>query len=380
MQKRLLVSVILLGGFLLSVFIIKNKEHHPADIVPPRQEIIVNPFTPLPPAQESTFDSALASIKAEDIKKMVYYLASDELEGRMSGKKGNVTAADYLKKEYESYGLPTMYHRFEIDRENPGPHNERGDDFTQNIYAWIEGSTLKNEIIVIGAHMDHIGWGPSMSRAPRRREVHPGADDNASGTAALLAVAKAFSMIKGQVKRTVVFQAYSAEEMGLIGSRFYCNNPVFPQGAPDIKKHIFMLNYDMVGTLGSGVFSTGFYSGNSSVDVSRYINELDQKYSFAKKITSQGSGGSDHASFYNKRIPVAFLHTGLHPRYHTPDDKADTLDYDGIEKLAKYSFELIWKITQNETYPAFDNGSFKEMDYTHDHGHPDAEFIHHYHK
>ena len=141
-----------------------------------------------------------------------------------------------------------------------------------------------------------------------------------------------------------------------------------------------MLNYDMVGTLGSGEFSTGFYNGNSSVDVRRFINELDQKYSFAKKITSQGSGGSDHASFYNKRIPVAFLHTGLHPRYHTPDDKADTLDYDGIEKLTKYSFELIWKITQNETYLAFDNDSFKEMDYTHDHGHPDAEFTHHYHK
>ena len=185
-------------------------------------------------------------------------------------------------------------------------------------------------------------------------------------------------MLKGKLKRTIVFQSYSAEEMGLIGSRFYCNNPVFPLQSPNINSHIFMLNYDMVGTLGSGEWSTGFYSGNSSLEISKYIRELDQKYSFAKDITSQGSGGSDHASFYNKRVPVAFLHTGLHSRYHTPADKADTLNYEGIEKVAKYSFELLWKVVQNQSYPAFNHEGFKEMEYTHDHG-SGIEF-HSYHK
>ena len=308
MQKKLLFIAATLSWLLVIVFLIRQSQHAPT--VTPVVPIVVNP-TPTPPPQppkEFTYEDALASINADSIKKMVYYLASEELEGRMSGKKGNVIAADYLKKEYDSYGLPTMYHRFSIDRLNSGPKKEIGDDYTQNVYAWILGEDQK-QIVVVGAHMDHIGYGPSMSRS-RQIAIHPGADDNASGTAALLAVAKAFSMVKGKLKRTIVFQSYSAEEMGLIGSRFYCNNPVFPLQSPNINSHIFMLNYDMVGTLGSGIWSTGFYSGNSSLEITKYIRELDQKYSFAKDITSQGSGGSDHASFYNKRVPVAFLHTG----------------------------------------------------------------------
>ena len=378
MQKKLIFVATLLSLPLAIMFFVRQTQHsQPVPIAPTAPVVINPPPPPLPePPKEFTYEDALASINADSIKKMVYYLASEELEGRMSGKKGNVIAADYLKKEYDSYGLPTMYHRFSIDRLNSGPKKEIGDDYTQNVYAWILGEDQK-QIVVVGAHMDHIGYGPSMSRS-RQIAIHPGADDNASGTAALLAVAKAFSMVKGKLKRTIVFQSYSAEEMGLIGSRFYCNNPVFPLQSPNINSHIFMLNYDMVGTLGSGIWSTGFYSGNSSLEITKYIRELDQKYSFAKDITSQGSGGSDHASFYNKRVPVAFLHTGLHSRYHTPADKADTLNYEGIEKVAKYSFELLWKVVQNESYPAFNHENFKEMEYTHDHG-SGVEF-HSYHK
>jgi Zn-dependent M28 family amino/carboxypeptidase len=161
-------------------------------------------------------------------------LASDELEGRMSGKHGNVVSGEFVKKQYESFGLPTMYHKFSIRRANPGPKNETGDDFTQNVYAWVEGNdpSVKDEIVVVGAHLDHIGYGPSMSATPSRREIHNGADDNASGSVALVEIARAFLCLKGKVKRTVVFQSYSAEEMGLIGSNFYCNNPVFPEECP----------------------------------------------------------------------------------------------------------------------------------------------------
>lgn len=343
---------------------------------------------PVEPPKDFTLDEAVASIDEAELKKDLEYLASQELEGRMTGKRGNVIAADFIKKKFESYGLQTMYHKFtsrdigrRIQGVNPGPNREQGDDFSQNIYAWIEGidPDVKDEVIVIGAHMDHIGYGPSMSRS-RQIKVHPGADDNASGTVALLQIAKAFSKMKDKCRRTIVFQAYSAEEMGLHGSRFYCNNPTFPRSRPDIKKHVFMLNLDMVGFLGKGQYFAGFYAGESSVDVSRIINQLNGKYNFARQITSRGSGGSDHASFYNKRIPVAFLHTGGHPYYHTPQDTPDRINYNGIEKVSKYAFELCYNIQLEDAAPRFNMATFKVMEYIHDHGHPETPFMHPWHR
>lgn len=359
-----------------------NSTPEPKPYQQPYQLPPVVPVEPTPPPNY-TFEDALASINEAEIKSNLYYLASDELEGRMSGKKGNVVAADFIKKQFEEFGLETEYQKFSIQRMNPGPNNEEGDDFTQNIIAWLPGNdpNLKDEIVVVGAHMDHIGYGPRMSRTPNRREIHNGADDNASGTCGLMAIAKACAMLKGKNKRTIVFQAYSAEEMGLIGSRYYCNNPTFPRGNPDIRKHIFMLNMDMIGFLGKGVYFAGFYEGDSSPDIGRIIDELNEKYSFAKKITSRGSGGSDHANFYNKRVPVAFLHTGGHPYYHTPDDTADRLNYSGIEKVSKYGFELTWKVVQADSAPRFNHAGFKPMRVVHDHGHPGVKFYRHsYHQ
>lgn len=330
----------------------------------------------------ATFEQALGSIELQDLKSNLYFLAGDELEGRMSGKQGNVLAADFIKKKFEDFGLKTFCHKFSIRRLNPGPKNENGDDFTQNIYAILEGvdPVLKDEIVVVGAHMDHIGYGPSMSRSPSKRMVHPGADDNASGTVALIEIAKAFSLMKGQTKRTIVFQAYSAEEMGLIGSRFYCDNPIYPEANPDIKKHVFMLNMDMVGYLGKGYYFAGFSQGDSSFDVNQIIDDLNKNYNFAKTVTSRGSGGSDHASFYNKKIPIAFIHTGGHANYHTPNDTPDKINYEGLEQITKYAFELAWKVVNSGSAPKFNVDGFKAMSYDHDHGNPEVPFYHHYHE
>jgi hypothetical protein len=380
MKKALLVGLVFMT--ILTMLLVVQKERKRKINLAQSQPIVeqVKPEQVEPP-KELTWDDALKSINQDELKKDLNYLASEELEGRMSGKKGNVVAAEFIKKKFESFGLETVYHKFPIRRLNPGPKNEAGDDFTQNIYAVIEGTDpiLKNEIVVIGAHMDHIGYGPSMSRAPAQRRVHPGADDNASGTVALLELAQAFSMVKTKCKRTVVFQAYSAEEMGLIGSRYYCDNPLYPKNKPSINSHIFMLNMDMVGYLGKGDYFASFIEGDSSPDIGLIIGELNKKYNFAKSITSRGSGGSDHASFYNKRVPVAFLHTGGHPHYHTPNDTPDKINYDGLEQVAQYAFELAWRVVDSETNPKFNHAAFREMEYTHDHGHPELPF-HHYHE
>lgn len=325
-------------------------------------------------APDYSFEDALKLLSKDELKNNLFYLASDQLEGRMSGKKGNFLAAEFLKKEFEKFGLKTISHRFKIKRLNPGPKNERGEDYTENTYAYIEGNdpVLKDEIVVIGAHMDHIGYGPSMSRSSQFK-VHPGADDNASGTVALLEVARCFSKLKNKLRRTVVFMAFSAEEMGLLGSRFYCENPLFPINSPDISKHIFMLNMDMVGYLEHGKYNVSFSDGESSLEIEKIIEELSNNYSFAKKITGRRTGGSDHACFYNKKVPIAFLHTGLHPHYHKPSDTADKINYDGLYEISKYAFELSWRVSNDNNRPEFNYGSFSEMDLTHDHGY--QEFL-----
>lgn len=340
-----------------------------------KQQEITDPKEEKPSIKTPKFESlddGLKKISSETAKKAVEYLASNELEGRMSGKKGNILAAEFVKKEFESFGYKTKLQKFAIERVNSGPNKEAGDDFTCNVIAWSTGKDdlLKNEIIVVGAHMDHIGYGPRMSMQSKI-QVHPGADDNASGTAALLEIAKAMSKLEN--KRTLVFIAFSAEEMGLLGSRYYTNHPEFPEGNPSINKHVFMLNMDMVGYLKKGKLPVGFSDVNSSIDVNKYISDLTGKYNFAKTITSRGSGGSDHACFYNKKVPIAFLHTGGHNYYHTPQDTADKLNYDGIASVSKYATELTWKICQEDRKPVFNLENFKEMPMTHDHGIKDFE-------
>jgi hypothetical protein len=361
--------LVLIGKIVLDDF---NKKSNKLTQEKPKENIQQDPNEEKQQPKEEIIgpQEALGFILAADIEKNLNYLCSPDLEGRMSGKNGNTVAAEFIKKEFEEDGLTARYHKFGITRMNNGPKNEAGFTFTQNIYAVVEGSdpVLKNEIVIVGAHMDHIGYGPNMSRTPRRIEVHPGADDNASGTVALLEIAEAFSKLSAKPKRTIVFQAYSAEEMGLLGSRYYCDNPVYPEDNPDIQKHVFMLNMDMVGRLGAGEYFTGFNESDSSLDITFIINQLSEKYSFGKSITGRRTGGSDHASFYNKRVPIAFLHTGGHADYHTPSDTPDKINFAGLEQIAKYAFELTYEVANSDVTPVFNVDNFVPMDYKHDHG------------
>lgn len=347
-MKKFIAAVSLLSVLLIASVVIKTK----------RQK--ADPPAP-PPVKKLTLEDALARINQKECEESLAFLSSDELEGRMSGKKGNVTAAEYISKRLKDAGLETTTQEFKIKRVNPGPKNEEGDDFTRNVYAWIEGGELKDEIVVVGAHFDHIGYGPQYSRG-KSTGIHNGADDNASGTAAVLQVARAMSGLKP--KRTIVFQFYSAEEMGLIGSRFYCDNPLFPMGSPDIRKHVAMVNLDMVGHLKTDQYQVSIPEG---VDMKASIAALSGKYSFASKVTRGGTGGSDHASFYNKKVPIAFIHTGTHKYYHTPEDDIGTLNIPGVTEISRYTFELVWMLANDEK-PSFDEASFREMPYTHDHG------------
>jgi hypothetical protein len=251
-MKKLQIIVLALGFMCLVAYVSKQTKYDSID----RLEVE-------PKKQFDSLQTALEKINSDSAKKTVEYLASDELEGRMSGKKGNVLAAEFIKNKFDELGYNTQYQKFKIRRLNSGPKNEIGDDFTQNVCAWSIGKdeNRKKEIVVVGAHMDHIGYGPKMSMAPNKIKIHPGADDNASGTAALLEIAKGFSNMNN--KRTILFIAFSAEEMGLLGSEFYVENPILPANDPNIKSHIFMLNMDMVGYLTKGKIKTSFENQES---------------------------------------------------------------------------------------------------------------------
>jgi len=354
-QKFLLVVILTtasLNFFLAYNKFVLNAPLETQEITAPPEEL----FTPIPPpeTQDESFDlvHAVASITKEELKEDTYHIASDDFEGRSTGQPGNTRAAEWIKAELEELGLETEYQRFST---RSGSSN--------NIFGWIEGSdpNLKNEIVVIGGHMDHIG-------RDRSGQICNGADDNASGTVAVLEIAEAFAMISDEMKRTVVFQFYSGEELGLVGSKYYCSNPTFPRDNPSMSKHVFMLNLDMIGTLGSGRHLVSFGGDDRSDDISKIISELRGKYSCARTVTSQGRGsGSDHASFANKGVPVVFLHTGLHSRYHKSTDDPDTLNYDGMEEITRYACELAYQVVTMDSRPSVSVAFPKAVEPTLDH-------------
>lgn len=206
---------------------------------------------------------------------------------------------------------------------------ERVQTTVKNVIGVLEGQgPLADETVVIGAHYDHVGRGGRDSASPGSTEIHNGADDNASGTASLLEVARKLSEKKGQLPRRVVFIAFTAEESGLIGSARYCQEPVFP-----LEKTIAMLNMDMVGRLTDNkltIFGTG-----TSTHWQDLLEKLGKQDKFEISMKPEGFGPSDHSSFYAKKIPVLHFFTGNHPDYHRPSDDWEKINVDGIARVSR---------------------------------------------
>lgn len=257
----------------------------------------------------------------------------------MSGQKGNRMAAEWAVENFKQRGLApgfgtSYYQTFKIQNLNTA--KEQGNGETSNVVGILKGGP---RCIVIGAHIDHIGYGPSMSRTPNRREIHPGADDNASSVAALMEIVRAFTSLKDQNKHTIIFIAFSAEEMGLLGADYYVSNPAIPLSQVD-----FMLNMDMIGRFKSSV---DFFGANSLSTFRDAAKKVSSKINFSKSV----GGGSDHAPFGRKGIPVIFVHTGLHGEYHTPDDTPDRLNFEGIRDISQWVFHYCWLLDSQEQFP-----------------------------
>jgi hypothetical protein len=303
----------------------------------------------------------METITPDELKVHLYIVASDEMEGRETGSEGQKKAGNYLISQYKKNNIPfpkgasTYYQAVPATFMNTKYGPKLSD--SENIWAYIEGSEKKDEVLVISAHYDHVGMKDGF--------IYNGADDDGSGTVALLEIAEAFEIAKKEgrgPKRSILFLHVTGEEHGLHGSRYYSENPLFP-----LKNTITDINIDMIGRrddahpdtnnyvylIGADRLSTDLH--NICVNANnKYIQmELDYKYN-DKMDPNRFYERSDHYNFAKNGIPAVFLFNGVHADYHQKSDTPDKIEYDGLARRAQLAFTIAWELANRENRPVVD--------------------------
>lgn len=281
----------------------------------------------------------------QQIQVDLIYLASNYLEGRETGKKGEKLAAEYITSRFTAIGLSpkgddndSYAQAFAFDF-SPNPHTTDGETrYGKNVIGYLDNNAPTT--VVIGAHYDHLGRGAFGSRYLDGPIIHNGADDNASGVAALLYLAEQLKM-SDLNKYNYLFIAFSGEEMGLYGSKYFVKNPTI-----DLDKVNFMLNMDMIGRLDDEKSLVINGAGTSPVwkTIFPRISSSDLNIS----TTDSGVGASDHTSFYLADIPALHFFTGSHEDYHKPSDDSELINFSGIKEIADWMFELLNRLPENK--------------------------------
>nr|WP_315027889.1 M28 family metallopeptidase [uncultured Chryseobacterium sp.] len=305
---------------------------------------------PSPVKHEKAFSNAYKEIKAEDLKKNLYVIAADDMEGRDTGSKGQKKAGEYIVNYYKNLGithpkaLGSYYQKVPSEFMKKRGGGNLPD--SENILAFIEGSEKPEEIVVVSAHYDHVGT--------KNGVVYNGADDDGSGTVAVMEIAKAFQQAKkagNGPKRSMLFLHVTGEEHGLFGSEYYSDNPVFP-----LANTVVDLNIDMIGrddpanrgkqyvyVIGSEMLSSQLKVINEAANKKTNNLELNYKYDDLND-PEQLYYRSDHYNFAKHNIPVAFFFDGIHEDYHKPTDDPDKIDYPLLQKRAQLIFTTAWDI------------------------------------
>ena len=291
--------------------------------------------------------SLFGQTKEEIINNMineVTYLASDKLEGRATGTKSEKLAAKYISEKFKKYNLQSkgedgflQYFDAKI-KENPHTQRIKKKITGMNVVGYIDNK--QEETIIIGAHYDHLGYGSFGSLYDGDKQVHNGADDNASGVSLLINLASSLQEIKDY---NYLFIAFSGEEHGLFGSSYYAKNPTI-----DIKKVRFMINFDMVGRLNKE--RTLAVNGIGTSSKWKYLLDNSNKYNFKLKTSESGIGPSDHTSFYLQDIPSIHFFTGQHEDYHKPTDDIEKINFDGMYLIYEYVKEIITRSTKIDDF------------------------------
>ena len=299
--------------------------------------------------------------KQDDMRKAVEYLASQELGGRYPATLGDTLASEYIADQLRKM----KFKRVIKEKKNKGfyqdfTYGKTEKRTTHNIIAVLPGKDkhLKNEYIVVGSHYDHLGMGGqgSGSRRPDTLAVHPGADDNASGDAVVLQLAKHFK--KAGSPRSIIFMFFGAEEQGIIGSKKFLEwmkqDDAQRKNLPEnIKDIVAMVNLDMVGRMRDHALSVS--GTGTSTEFKAMVENAAEQTQLHVTCIPDGYGPSDQASFVAADIPVLFLTTGGHMEYHTPGDVPSTLNYDGMQQTLEFSQELIAQLASMPQTPDFIN-------------------------
>lgn len=312
-----------------------------------------------------------ATITAKDLGNHLFTYASDEFEGRETGEPGQKTAIEYLKNFYVTQGIASPIGGDDYFQEVPAEwinKNTRRGKFkdSENVVAFIEGSEKPDEIVVISAHLDHEGVKNGL--------VYNGADDDGSGTVAMLEIAEAFQMAakagKGP-KRSILFLHVTGEEKGLLGSKYYTDvDPIFP-----LANTVCDLNIDMIGRIdsrhkadpnyvyliGSDKLSTELHTISEAIN-EKYTNiNLDYKYN-DENDPNRFYYRSDHYNFVKNNVPIIFYFNGTHVDYHKPTDTPDKINYELLENRARLVFHTAWEVANKETRIIADKAKKEETE------------------
>jgi C-terminal processing protease CtpA/Prc len=298
-------------------------------------------------AERSALNRAMQSILASDLKDHVDRLADDTFEGRESGARGGQAAAGYIVNRLRQLQLAPAG--------NNGSYFQAFDSNYRNILGYIEGSDpqLKQEVIVVGAHYDHVGYGSQRNSYGPWGFIHNGADDNASGTAALLEIAEAFQTAELKPKRSVLIAFWDAEEKGLLGSQHWVNQPTVP-----LERVKCCLNADMIGRLKSDKLE--IYGVRSAAGLRELVSQANTDSQLDLDFTWKMKDDSDHWSFFQRNIPVLMFHTGLHAEYHRPSDDAHLINHAGLERITRLVMQSLMTLTSQERHPIFRNQARRE--------------------
>ena len=310
-----------------------------------------------------------ATITAKDLGNHLFTYASDEFEGRETGEPGQKMAVEYLKNFYKSQNIVSPIGGDDYFQEVPAEwinKNTRRGTYkdSENVVAFIEGSEKPEEIVVISAHLDHEGV--------KNGKVYNGADDDGSGTVAMLEIAEAFKLAvkagKGP-KRSILFLHVTGEEKGLLGSKYYTDvEPIFP-----LENTVCDLNIDMIGRtdsrhkadpnyvylIGSDKLSTELHTISEAMN-KKYTNiNLDYKYN-DENDPNRFYYRSDHYNFVKNNVPIIFYFNGTHVDYHKPTDTPDKINYELLENRTKLVFHTAWEVANKETRIIADKAQAKK--------------------
>ncbi len=308
------------------------------------------------------YQIALDSITAETLKEHVYFLADDKLQGRKPGTEGGRAAGRHIAEEFKKYGLaPGDLAPDDLASGDDDNDDAAGDYFQtfttryRNVLAILPGSDpeLKHEVVILGAHYDHVGYGAEHNSYGPFGQIHNGADDNASGTSGLLELAEAFKMLPKAPRRSILFVFWDAEELGMFGSKHWGDHPTVP-----LDRVAAMINLDMIGRMeGDCVMALGT---DSSPALAKMVKTVGKQHELKLMLLPGQRACSDHASFHSHGIPaVHFFTIGGIWDTHKPTDVAEKLNYEGIHRIVLATADLAVALAEVEEPAEFVTGDLR---------------------